>query len=77
MSYRPIQLADYAPAAKNFVIYPKIKAFPTLKILTNIITKINNPLADLEFTPPKRNIEGKNMPEDTIWRPLAGHKLLG
>ena len=36
-----------------------------MKILTNL-TKINGPLANLEFTPPKRNIQEKNMPEDTL-----------
>ena len=47
-----------------------------MKILTNL-TKINGPLANLEFTLRKRNFQGKNVPEYTIWRPLAGHILLG
>ena len=38
-----------------------MKAFLTLKILINL-TKINGPLANLEFTLRKRNIQGKNMP---------------
>jgi hypothetical protein len=53
-----------------------MKAFLTSKILTNL-TKINCPLVNLEFTLQKRNVQGKNIPEDTIWRSLAGHKLLG
>jgi hypothetical protein len=38
---------------------------------------MNRSLANLEFTPRKRNYQGKNVAEDTIWRPLDGHKLLG
>jgi hypothetical protein len=66
---------QYAPATKNFVIYPKVKAFLMLKILTNLI-KIKGPHANLEFTPLKRNIQGKNVPEYTIWHRLVGYKLL-
>ncbi|MCP4260085.1 MAG: hypothetical protein GY774_21595 [Planctomycetes bacterium] len=36
-----------------------------MKILIDLI-KINCPLANLEFTPPKRNIQGKNVPEETL-----------
>jgi hypothetical protein len=46
-----------------------------LKILTNLI-KIKGPHANLEFTPLKRNIQGKNVPEYTIWHRLVGYKLL-
>ena len=42
-----------------------MKAFLTLKILTNL-TKINGSLANLEFTLRKRNFQEKNMPEDTL-----------
>jgi hypothetical protein len=42
-----------------------MKAFLTVKILINI-AKINNPLANLEFIPPTRNIQGKNVPEYKI-----------
>ena len=37
-----------------------MKAFLTSKILTNL-AKINGPLANLEFTPRKRNVQGKNV----------------